>query len=326
MTSLTPSAAAVVGLGEVMLRLSPPAGRRIENADVLHMHAAGTEANVLAALARLGVSTAFVTALPESQLGHRVAAELAAAGVQLQHVDWIEDGRMGTFFVEQGVGARSSTVLYDRAGSAFARNATWPTGAIASDQTRFAVTSGITPALSRAAADAANAMVAEAEQCGVSLCIDVNYRARLWSTGEARAQLAPLLARADVVVCAARDAEYVFGADPDDPAAFRARHAPRATVCVITAGDAGCRAVGDTDVVITVDAVPTEVVGRLGLGDAFVAGLLDGLLQRRTVEAALRAGAALAALKATTHGDVSLARREDLEALLAESPPAQLFR
>jgi 2-dehydro-3-deoxygluconokinase len=326
MTSLTPIAPAVVGLGEVMLRLSPGTGRRIETADVLHMYAAGSEANVLAALARLGVPTAFVTALPESQLGRRVAAELAAAGVQLQHVDWIEDGRMGAFFVEQGVGARSTTVLYDRGGSTFARSASWPTGVLEGAETRFAMISGITPALSSAAAEAANAMVAEVKHCGVALCVDVNYRARLWSADEARTHLAPMLAQAEVVVCAARDAENVFGADPDNPAAFRARHAPRASVCVITAGEAGCRAVGDSDDLITVEAVPTQVVGRLGLGDAFVAGLLDGLLQHRTVEAALRAGAALAALKATTHGDLSLARRKDLEALLAESHPAPLFR
>jgi 2-dehydro-3-deoxygluconokinase len=309
-----------------MLRLSPPAGRRIENADALNVHAAGAEANVLAALARLDVPVALVTALPNTPLGHRAAAELAAAGVQLEHVHWVPDARMGTFFVEQGVGARSTNVLYDRAGSAFARHSAWPDGALAGGRTHYALFSGITPALSPSAAHAAAAMADEAERASVALCVDVNYRARLWSPDDARAVLGPLLTRAAVVVCAARDAEIVFQADPGDPAAFRARHAPNATVCVITAGDAGCRAVADGDDPILVEAIPTEVVDRLGLGDAFMAGLLDGLLQERRVEDALRAGAALAAHKATTHGDVSLARREELEALLAESPPAQVLR
>lgn len=307
-----------------MLRLSPPAGRRIENADALDVHAAGAEANVLAALGRLGVPTSFVTALPRSPLGRRAAAPLRAAGVGLQHVHWVDGARMGTFFVEQGIGARSTSVLYDRAGSAFARHAHWPAGAL--DSVRYALLSGITPALSAAAADAANAMVAEAEQYGVTLCIDVNYRARLWSPADARAHLSPLLAQAGVVVCAARDAQLVFGADPDDPAGFRARWAPRATVCVITAGEAGCRAVGESDEVFAARAVPTQVVDRLGLGDAFVAGVLDALLQGQAVEDSLVAGAALAALAATTHGDLSLARREDLDALLTESSTAQVLR
>ncbi len=308
-----------------MLRLSPPDGRRIENAEALNVHAAGAEANVLAGLARLGVPAGFVTALPDTPLGHRAGAELAAAGVELEHVHWVPNERMGTFFVEQGAGARSTTVLYDRAGSAFARHAAWPDGALGGG-TRYALVSGITPAVSPTAANAAAAMADEADRGGVALCVDVNYRARLWSPDDARAALAPLLARAAVVVCAGRDAETVFGADPDDPAAFRTRHAPNATVCVITAGDAGCRAVAEGDEAIVVEAIPTQVVGRLGIGDAFVAGLLDGLLQERTVEDALRTGAALAALKATTHGDVSLARREDIDAVLAEAPPAQVLR
>jgi 2-dehydro-3-deoxygluconokinase len=310
-------APAVVGLGEVMLRLSPPPARRLENAEALTVHAAGSEANVLAALARLGVPSALVSVLPDSPLGRRAAGELAAAGVDLGHVHWQPGARMGTFFVEQGAGARPTSVWYDRAGSAFAECARWPRGVL--DGARFALLSGVTPALSQAASSAASAMVAEATEEGVALCLDVNYRAHLWPPDLARAALSPLLDLATVVVCTAEDAEQLFEADSGDPAEFRSQWAPRAAVCVITHGEHGSLAVAEgEDSAISTPAVPTTVLDRLGLGDAFLAGLLHGLLEERDLPHALRAGAALAAMKATVAGDFSLACRPDLDAVLEE--------
>lgn len=310
---------AVVGLGEVMLRLSPTAGRRLETADVLAVHAAGAEANVLAGLARLGVSASLVSVLPDTPLGYRAAAELRAAGVDLDHVRWITGGRMGTFFVEQGAGPRATTVWYDRSGSAFAEHIDWPSGALAG--AKMALLSGITPALSPAAQGAAAAMAREALVREVTLCIDVNYRERLWSAAVARDTLASLLKQADIVVCAERDAMLLFGPDAADPAAFQAQWAPRASVCVITRGEDGCSAVSERSGPVSVDAIPTTVTDRLGIGDAFVAGLLRSLLGGHDLIEALRAGSALAALKATVAGDLSLARADDLDALLATQTP-----
>ena len=231
---------------------------------------------------------------------------------------------MGTFFVEHGLGARSTSVLYDRAGSAFAEAIRWPQGSL--DGVRYALISGITPALSVAARNATSAMLAEAADRGVQVCVDVNYRSLLWSPEMAREYLTPVLASANVVVCSARDADTVFGACADDPARFRARWAPQAGVCVITAGDSGARAVAETDEVLVVEAVDTLVVDRLGLGDAFVAGLLDGLLRHCSVDEALRAGTVLAAMKATVAGDLSLTRRQELDALLARSARSEVLR
>jgi 2-dehydro-3-deoxygluconokinase len=315
---------AVVGLGELMLRLSPEPSERLEVAQTLRVHAAGAEANVAAGLARLGLRAALVTALPESSLGRRAAGELAAAGVDLSLVDWHPGARMGTFFVEQGSGARTTAVSYDRAGSAFADHARWPAGAL--EGAGYAVVSGITPALSERSAVAAGAIAREARSRGVVLCVDVNYRARLWSAEAAREGLASLLAQADVLICSASDAAVVFGPEYADPAALREHCAPRARVCVITRGEHGCAAVGGPDETITVEATPTVITDRLGIGDAFVAGLIYGLLDERPLGDALRAGTALAALKATVAGDFSLTRKDELEAAIAQPTIAGVLR
>src|SRR3989442_3112762 len=54
----------LVGLGEVMLRLAAPPPLRLDQALSLDVQIGGSEANVLAAVSRLGLRTGLITALP----------------------------------------------------------------------------------------------------------------------------------------------------------------------------------------------------------------------------------------------------------------------
>src|SRR3954454_6511374 len=164
----------VVALGEAMFRLTAPEGDRLRGADTLSVHVAGAECNVAVALARLGVSAAWVSALPESVVGRRVADEVGAAGVDLAGVSWIAGARLGLFFVDAGIPPRPTSVVYDRAGSAFAGLEAFDAARL--DGARFAVLSGITPALGAASRVLAERFVAAAAAAGARLCLDVNFR------------------------------------------------------------------------------------------------------------------------------------------------------
>src|SRR5690348_15406123 len=96
----------VVALGEAMFRLTAPEGDRLRGADRLSVHVAGAECNVAVALARLGASVAWVSALPDSALGRRVGDEVGAAGVDVTGVSWVAGARLGLFFVDAGVPPR----------------------------------------------------------------------------------------------------------------------------------------------------------------------------------------------------------------------------
>jgi 2-dehydro-3-deoxygluconokinase len=313
-----------VTLGETMLRLSPPALGRLEHADLLEMHAGGAESNVAVALARLGRRAAWCSALPDSPLGRRVAGAVAAAGVDVSGVRYIADGRVGIYFVEFGAPPRPTEVFYDRAGSSFARAVGFDADALTG--ARFAVLSGITLAVSPHAREVATAFAAAARAAGAGVVVDVNYRARLWGPAAAREATAALTRDAEVVVCSARDASAVFGVpEGDDRAAaleFAERFAPAARLVCLTCSERGSVAVEPGGAVTTHPAVPSAVVDRFGAGDAFVAGIVDSLLDGAPTPAALAFASRLAALKCTVAGDASQFSRADVNALI----PGELLR
>src|SRR5439155_22956475 len=77
----------VVGLGESLLRLSAPGYERLEQARGLTVEVGGAEMNALIGMAALGLDAVWLTRLPDSALGRRIAAHAAAHGVT-SIVDW----------------------------------------------------------------------------------------------------------------------------------------------------------------------------------------------------------------------------------------------
>ncbi|HEX8918541.1 MAG TPA: sugar kinase [Chloroflexota bacterium] len=308
----------VVTFGEAMLRLSAPHGSRLELTQSLDVHVGGAESNVAVALARLGVPATWLGCLPESPLARRILSEIAVAGVNVSRVKQIEEGRVGLYFVEFGAPPRPTTVWYDRRDSAINCMEAGDLAVEALNDAAFAVLSGITPALSPAARALSHTFVEEARARGARVCIDVNYRARLWSPATARETMADFMAMADVVVCSEQDARILFkleGTDENVLETLRACTSTDANLVVLTQSERGCLASTFDGLTFRQPAVSTSMVDRFGAGDAFTAGLLWGLLES-DVETALRAGASLAALKCTTAGDHSLATRRELEGLM----------
>jgi 2-dehydro-3-deoxygluconokinase len=301
--------------GEMMLRLSTPAGTRLESARTLDVFAAGAEANVAAALARLGHDVRYVTALPASALGRLAASALREAGVDTSGLIWHDDGRMGTYYIEYAEPPRPIQVIYDRADSAVTRlgRADLPLDWLL--ETRLLHLTGITPPLSDSLRDAVNGLAAQARARGVPLSVDVNYRSRLWTPQRAAEVMAPLMQGAAIVFCKAADAQLLFGLTGEAPQLARAL-AERfgAGAAVVTHGADGVSAWRDGQS-LHEPAIPVRILDRIGAGDAMAAGVLSGWL-RGDLAYGLRAGAMLSALALTQYGDAVLTSADELDGLL----------
>jgi len=307
--------ATVVGIGETLVRFTPSGGETLESTATCAVHVGGAESNVCAGLAQLGVETAWISRLPVNPLGRRIAATIRSFGVNTDGVLWAQDGHAGLMFFQPGAGPRAGEVIYYRRGSAFAGIDPDAVGWHLIDGARVVHLTGITPALGERPHRLVERAMAEARRRAIRICFDVNYRAKLWTPAAARETLEPLLAGIDVLVLNERDARGVFGAqgDPEDIAgALRRRFG--CGVLVLTLGSQGAIA-QDEGGTTRQQALPTEIIDRIGRGDAFTAGFLYGYLAQGTVTG-LRYGAALAALKQTYSGDVCRASLDQVEAVL----------
>ena len=211
----------IITFGEIMARLAPPGHLRFLQSmpGNLEVTFAGSEANVAASLCMLGAEASFVSAIPHNPIGQACINVLRGLGVDTRHVLQSKVGRMGLYFLETGANQRPSNVIYDRDGSSISLTDAdeYPWKDIFDGSGWFHV-SGITPAISRLAAEAALAAVESAKQAGVTVCCDLNFRKKLWRWDPATAPrdlaaktMRRILPHVDVVIANEEDCVDILG-------------------------------------------------------------------------------------------------------------------
>jgi 2-dehydro-3-deoxygluconokinase len=312
-----------VSLGESMLRLTVPTGRRLDDTRMLNMELAGAESNVSVALARLGWRTGWFSRIPDHALGQAILRALRSDGVDVSAVKCVPDERLGTYFIEYAALPRSTQVIYDRANSAASHMSVEDMDWNYLLDTRILHLTGITAALSNNCYSLLVEAIRRAHVAGVMVSFDVNYRAKLWSASTAGEKLRPLIAEADLLLCKGADATALFGCQGEPHqlmAELKALTQAPAIFC--TFGEQGA-ALLRGDEFVTQPALPVQIVDRLGSGDAFAAGVLDGWLSGGesasnmfALREGLRRGVALAAIALSQYGDRVLTSRAELNAAL----------
>ncbi len=315
----------VVTFGEAMIRLSPPNFRRLEQTRSLEVQVGGAELNTAVALSRLGHSAAWVSRLTRNPLGRLIANHAREAGVNTDHIVWTDEDRVGLYFLEFGAAPRASSVLYDRKGAAIAgvRPGLVDWNEAFAGARWFHVT-GITPALSATAAETTREALRAARTAGLTTSIDLNYRAKLWSTAEAYRWMHEFMQQCDVLITTEEDTEKVLritGKDYEEVAAKLAQTYPLKVVAItlrenplVWKNQWTAIAYQDGRLLKT-RTYEVEIVDRLGAGDSFAAGLIHGLLDGE-LQKGLDYGVAASAIKHSIPGDFAWVTREEVEALL----------
>ena len=172
-----------ITFGEIMARLHMPGHLRFRQGlpGAIDVTFAGAEANVAVSLAVLGEDAAFVTALPKHSIADACVGSLRNYGVDISSIIRTDKGRLGVYFVEPGANQRPSNVIYDRDHSSIAvePGSSYDWKKIFTGASWFHVT-GITPALSKNAADISLEAVETAKKMGLTVSTDLNFRKKLW--------------------------------------------------------------------------------------------------------------------------------------------------
>jgi len=289
--------------GETMVRLSVRPGQNLANSYELDMHTGGTESNVAVALARLGLKTAWVSRLTDNPLGKRVEFDIRRHGVDTSGIIWTKNDRAGTYYVEFATPPRPSAVLYDRRHSAISKLKPAELDWNFLLNTHLLHLTGITPALSPTCKAAVAEAVRRAKAKRIPLSFDVNYRAKLWKPSEAARALSPLLRQAALIIMTSEDAAALFNLKGEpEKVAQRIQYLFHCRVAVLTIGGRGALVWDGNRVLHEPGFALTEVVDRLGAGDAFAAGIIYGFLQNN-LALGLKYGIAMSAMKIGMRGD-----------------------
>lgn len=328
----------VTTLGEIMMRLSVPGFGRFTQAESFQAVYGGSEANVGVSLSNFGIPASHVTRLPDNDLGKAVVAHLHKHNVSTNHIVFGSE-RLGLYFLENGSMHRAPRIVYDRFDSAFAHikpgQIDWD--AVMKETSWFHWT-GITPAISQGAADVCKEAIAAANKHGVTVSGDINYRRNLWQYGKAAHEIMPALIEGTHIMIAGRsDIENCTGLIADDytesckqvmkryPQLKMVTYTHRDTISASHNKIQGVLWNGSS-LLRSKEFDLTHIVDRVGAGDAFMAGLIYGLIQKYPDQQTLEFATAACALKHGIEGDVNQVTVEEVEILVNGENTGKLLR
>lgn len=342
----------IVTFGEIMVRLGAPDYLKLIQTDKFEVSYAGAEANVAVSLANYGMQAEYITCLPDNPIAERCIMDLRSHKVVVDNIQR-SGKRIGVLYLETGSNARPSKVYYDREDSSIATveqgSINWKD--ILKDADWFHWT-GITPALSENAAAECLKVIKTANDFGVTVSCDINYRGNLWRYGKTAAEvMTEMVAGSDIILGNEEDCEKVFGIKPKDfdadntngdvdQSAFRSvceqmmQKFPRCKKMVVTLRGA-INANHNTWGGVLFDGQNlleskrydiTDIVDRVGGGDSFMGGLIFGLLHYDNDQEALEFATAASCLKHTLKGDFNWVNVQEVENLMRGSASGRVVR
>ena len=326
----------VVTFGELMLRLAPENYLRFVQSDKLEATFGGAEANVAVSLANYGTEVAFVSKLPDHEIGQAAINSLRKFGVDTSKI--VRGGdRVGIYYCEKGASQRPSKVIYDRANSsiATAKSGDFDWAKIFNGVEWFHFT-GITPALSDSMAEITLEALKEAKKRDIMVSCDLNFRKKLWSKEKAGKVMGELCKYVDYCIANEEDAKDVFGIEADNTDIYSGKLNRDGYISVakkltdrfgfkgvaITLRESLSANDNNWSGMLYVDGnayfskkYAMHIVDRVGGGDSFGGGLIYSLLNGYDAQKSIEFAIAASCLKHSIEGDYNMVSVKEVETL-----------
>ena len=328
-----------ITFGEIMLRLKPPNWERFFQSPLLEATFGGGEANVAVGLARFGLNTAYVSAIPDNAIGDACIRELKRQDIDTSLI-LRKGNRLGIYFLEAGANQRPSVVIYDRSHSAIAEarpgDIDWDK---VFDGASWFHISGITPAIALSASELSLEAVKKAKEKGITISCDLNFRKNLWQYGKSAPEvMGELVKYVDIALGNEEDCQKSLGVKVDinvESGNLQAEKYKELTERVLelypnikkiaitlreshSADYNGWAAVLNNrkEFYISGKYEIHDIVDRVGGGDTFAAGLIYGFDHLNSDQEALEFAAAASCLKHSIPGDLPLLSLKEVESLM----------
>ena len=316
--------------GELLMRFSPEENKKIAEGDRFQSFVGGAEFNVAATASQLGLPCGILSKIPSNSIGTLVRNKVHSYGIGSKYLvmDESPQARLGIYYYEHGAYPRKPQIVYDRKNTSFCTLEQKEIPADILESTDCFFTSGITLALGELTKENGLAIIQKMKKYNVKIAFDVNYRGNLWSGEEAKECIESFLSQVDIFFCSEDTARLTFGKTgemKDIMKSFakeygisvvastkRIVHSPKRHTFSAMIYDAS------QDLFLEEEPYcDIEVIDRIGSGDAFVAGVLYGLLSDGgNCEQAITYGTALGAVKNTIAGDIALVSKKEIDEII----------
>jgi len=315
----------LVSLGEILLRLSTRDHLRFSQANELEMVYGGSEANVAISAAAFGKPSEFISVVPDNDLGRAALSELKLNDVIIKNIQ-LRGDRLGVYFLEKGAINRGSKVIYDRENSSFSNiEAEWFDWDSIFEDCDWFHWSGITPAISKNAADVCKIALEKAEEKGITISGDLNYRGNLWQYEVDREKImSELVSKTNVLLAGHYACEQFFNLKTQNNSGKELSEKlrtefPKLQKIAITNREElnanhnkwSAELYSEENIYESVEYDIYPVIDRVGAGDSFMGALIFGL-QNYELQKALDFAVAASCLKHSISGDINRVTKEEV--------------
>jgi 2-dehydro-3-deoxygluconokinase len=331
--------------GEILIRFSPQLqGKFIKDAS-MSAYIGGAELNVANALSIWGVPAKYVTAMPDNYLSEEILTSLKENNIDISSVV-LTGERIGSYYLPQGADLKHSGVIYDRAWSSFGGlkpgQLDWDKILDGASWFHF---SAISPALNEDAAAVCLEAVKAASAKGLTVSVDLNYRAKLWQYGKQPVEVMPELTKyCNVIMGNVWAAQKLLGIEPEenfDPvsgdkdaylkqAALSSKKIMKIfpschTIANTFRFDEGeginyFAALDNAAGQVASNTYRTQhIVDRVGSGDCFMGGLIYGLIKEHAPKDIIEFAAAAAFGKLQQTGDATTNKVDAIKKIISDN-------
>jgi len=307
----------ILGIGEIMVQLNPLNKGPLRYANLFERHVAGSEANIITGLSRLGYETEFLTLVGDDEFGKCIASTLKAEGVGTKYIKTREEVT-GVYFVQRSFPVPGkTTVFYYRKNSAFSKLSPEDISKDMFSEIDFLLVSGITPSLSESCREAILKAFDLAKQLNVKIIFDTNIRKKLLKTKEkAMDILKDFIKSSDILITGTGDLEFLFPDLDLDKQIDKLKNLCTTDFIVLKMGKKGAKVYKGEEVFFA-PSYKVDVVDELGAGDAFDAAFLASILKGKDIKMSLKYGNAAGAIVVGAIGDIEpLPTWEEIEIFL----------
>jgi 2-dehydro-3-deoxygluconokinase len=318
--------------GELLLRLAP--GDDWTGDRSMPVFVGGAELNVATALANWNIPVKYITALPDNYFSKQILSNVSGKGINTE--DTIFSGnRIGIYYLPLGSELKNTGVIYDRECSSFSQ---LKPGLInwkkVLDGCHWFHFSAISAALNEHIAAICKEAVEAATEMDLTISVDLNYRNKLWQYGKQPVDVMPgLLKHCHVVMGNTWSAESLLGikstiTESEGKTKEQLIDAAGKSMLQIHQQYANVSTIAYTyrlddlywammqhgsEMQISKEFTVSNTVDRVGSGDCFMAALIYGLLEKKSVKIIIDFAAAAAVGKLQEAGDVTRQTIEKIE-------------